>query len=115
MTKATPTIAWPAIIQYTVQAELVYIRNQAEWDADRHLHGFRHGKADILIDSDGAVYRLTDARNGSTMPESTGKTASLQQIIEMVRAHASQTGSCCVAKFSVASIREAIAAVNALG
>ena len=121
MSAQAPTIAqrvnalvWPAIIKYAGQAELAYVKNQVEWDADAHLHGFRYEKADVLIDSNGEIYTLSNAVNGSVMPESTGKFAELEEVIEIVRAHAAQMGSCCVSKFSALSIREAVCAVSAL-
>ena len=69
-------IVWPAIIKYAGQAELAYVKNQVEWDADEHLHGFRYEKADVLIDSNGEIYTLSNAVNSSVMPESTGKSQS---------------------------------------
>jgi hypothetical protein len=107
-------ITWPAIIKYAGQAELAYVKDQAEWDADAHLYGFRYEKADVLIASNGEIYTLSNAANGSMRPAPTGKFASLEEVIEMVRAHASQMDSCCVAKFSASSIQEAVCAVSAL-
>ena len=108
-------ITWPAIIKYSGEAELTYVESQAEWNADAHLHGFRYEKADVLIDSNGEIYALSNVVvNDSVRPEPTGKLASLEKVIEMVRAHASQMGSCCVSKFSASSIQEAVYAVSAL-
>ena len=106
-------IVWPAIIKYAGQAELAYVQDQAQWDADAHLHGSRYEKTDVLIDSNGEIYMLSNAVNGSVRPESTGKFTELEEVIEMVRAHASQMGSCCISKFSALSIREAVCAVRA--
>jgi hypothetical protein len=107
-------ITWPAIIKYSGDAELAYIGTQAEWDADAHLHGFRVEQTDVLIDSNGEIYALSTVVNGTVLPEPTGKLASLEQVVELVRAHASQLGSCCVAKFSASSVREALRSVSAL-
>lgn len=106
-------ITWPAIVKYSGDAELAYVENQATWDADAHLHGYRYEKTDVLIDSNGQVYALSNAANGSMQPEPAGKFASLEEVVEMVRAHVSQMGSCCVSKFSATSIREAVCAVSA--
>jgi hypothetical protein len=107
-------ITWPAIIKYIGQAELAYVQDQAEWDADVHLHGFRYEKADVLIDSQGEIYALLNAVNGLVRPEPMGEFARLEEVIEMVRAHASQLGSCCVSKFYASSIHEAVCAVSTL-
>jgi len=107
-------ITWPAIIKYIGQAELAYVQDQAEWDADVHLHAFRYEKADVLIDSQGEIYALLNAVNGSVRPEPMGEFARLEEIIEMVREHASQLSSCCVSKFYASSIHEAVCAVSTL-
>ena len=107
-------ITWPAIIKYAGEAELAYVKDQAAWEADAHLHGFRYEKADMLIDVCGEIYSLSNVANGSVRPEPTGKFTQLEEVIELVRAHAAQQGSCCVAKFYAASIREAIGAVSTL-
>lgn len=105
-------ITWPAIVKYAGEAELAYVEDQAAWDADAHLHGFRYEASDVLIDSNGATYALPNAAHGWVKPEPTGKSASLEEVIEMVRAHAAQMGSCCVAKFSASSIQEAFCAIS---
>lgn len=114
MSQQTPSITWPAIIKYSGQAELAYVKDQAEWDADVHLHGFRYEKADVLIDSVGEIYALPNAVNGSVRPESTREFARLDEVIEMVRAHAAQMGSCCVSKFYASTIHDAVCAVSIL-
>lgn len=114
MSQQTPSIAWPAIIKYAGQTELAYVKDQTEWDADAHLHGFRYEKADVLIDSNGEIYALPSALTGSVSPTATGKHALLAEVIEMVRAHAAQIGACCVSKFYASSIYEAVYAVSVL-
>jgi hypothetical protein len=109
-----PLITWPAIIKYAGQAELAYVQDQAEWNADVHLHGFRYEMTDVLIDSKGEIYALLNAVNGPVRPEPMGRFARLEEVIEMVRAHAAQMGSCCVSKFYASSIQEAVSAVSAL-
>jgi hypothetical protein len=105
-------IIWPAIIKYTGVDELVYVENLSTWDADKHLSSFRYEATDKLIDSSGRVYALQNTVNGAVMPEPTGNSASLDEVIGMVRAHASQMGTCCTAKFFAASIQEAVDAVR---
>lgn len=114
MSQQNPSIAWPAIVKYAGQAELAYVNDQTEWDADVHRHGLRYEKDDMFIDSKGEIYTLSNALNGSVRPTPTGKHALLAEVIEMVRAHAAQMGTCCVSKFYASSIYEAVCAVSVL-
>jgi hypothetical protein len=114
MSQQTPSIAWPAIIKYAGQAELAYVKDQAAWDADALLYGFRNEKADVLIDSNGEIYTLSNVMNGSVRPEPACEVVLLEEVIEMVRAHAAQMGACCVSKFYASSIYEAVCAVSIL-
>jgi hypothetical protein len=114
MSQQNPSIAWPAIIKYAGQAELAYVKDQTEWDADEHLHGFGYEKTDVLIDSNGEIYTLSHVMNGSVRPKPAGEVVLLEEVIEMVRAHAAQMGACCVSKFYASSIYEAVCAVSIL-
>ena len=109
----TTLIAWPAIIKYSGDAELAFVDSQSAWDADRHLHGARYEKSDALIDSKGEIYALLNHAKSHVQPEPTGKFASLDEVLELVRAHAAQSGACCVAKFSASSVEEAVRSVGA--
>jgi hypothetical protein len=53
------------------------------------------------------VYALV-GQEGFIAPSPVG-TATLAEVVDLVRAHAVGTGSCCIAKFDAASVAEAIA------
>lgn len=106
-------ILWPAVLKYDGDAELAFIGSQAEWETDAALHRFWFKATDVLIDSAGLCYSLSEQSSGLTIPKPKD-VISLDAIIDLVRAHASQSGACCVSKFSAASIREAILAVEDL-
>ncbi|MDO6460023.1 DUF4144 family protein [Granulosicoccaceae sp. 1_MG-2023] len=98
-------LQWPVIIHYAGDPELTLLRSQAEWpdwsaenlpDADPR---------DCLIDSAGRRYRL----RGSGLEEDGHCTSAA--VVDMIRAHLSDGGHCCVAKFSAATAGAAIAAL----
>jgi hypothetical protein len=105
---------WPAIIHYQGDAELAFVANRSVWDNDADLHRFGFQEGDRLIDSDGEIFLLTGKPGRPAKIHSTGQTADLDMLSELVRAHAAQIGNCCVAKFSVASAAEAVLAVQSL-
>jgi len=98
------------MLRLTGEAELAYLHDQADWDM--HAHGSHYLTSDYLIDASGAIYSLKRGAGGDVQLQATGKSATLDEVVNAVRAHAAQSGSCCVAKFSASSIPEAIAAVR---
>jgi hypothetical protein len=105
-------VAWPALLRLTGEAELLVVHDQAQWEGDPHLQLAHYLPTDALIDADGKIHSLQREANGRVVPQPTRHTATLAEVITAVQAHAAQAGSCCVAKFSAASIREAIMAVE---
>lgn len=102
-------INWPAILSYVGDNELAYIADQSEWDLDSNWHCFDYQSNDLLIDSQGIAYSLSHRKNSLVVPEPTQQTLSLEQVSELIKAHLSAQGSCCVTKFFASSIKEAIA------
>lgn len=96
--------AWPALVKFRGQAELLHVADAKEWQALRpQCHG-----AELLIDANGEVYAPeTEA------PAPLGRRLELAQVLELVRAHAALGGQCCTAKLAAPTIRAAINAVEA--
>lgn len=107
-------INWPAIIKYSNDTELYYVSSQSEWDSDTDLHQLKYCDDDQLIDSYGHIYRLTKTTNRRTIPEPVKKTIQLEDFLELVKAHASENGLCCVSKLFAASIKEAMKIIETL-
>ena len=105
---------WPAIIKHSDDAELVYVSDQSEWDKDADLHGFAYDESDYLIDSSGDIYTLTKRSNKNVKPEANGDSISLIEFLGLVKAHAAQKGSCCVAKLYAPTIGDAFKIVESL-
>lgn len=112
--KLLQNLIWPAIIKFPDDAELLYIHNQAEWDSDSGLHSFNYDEMDCLIDSSGQIFNLVKKLNGIVQPELTTDIKQLEDILGLVKGHASQMGSCCVSKLYAPSISEAFKIVNSL-
>ena len=108
------TINWPAILNYSGDAELLYLNSQSEWDSDQGLHSFSYDENDCLIDSSGNIYSLIYKIDKTVQPVFTNKTKTLDEILGLIKAHASQTDSCCVAKLYAPSISDAFKMIEAL-
>jgi hypothetical protein len=100
---------WPAIIKHNEDAELTYINNRDEWQ-----HNFTSGdvdfdETDLLIDTSGNTFSIRD-----TGLVANNKIQSLESILGLVKAHAAQAGSCCVAKLYAPSIEDAFHIVKSM-
>jgi hypothetical protein len=105
---------YPCIIKHADDAELVYVGNQSEWDSDEDLCCFEYDESDCLIDSSGDIYIFTESSNKYVTPQASGESMSLAEILGLVKAHASQKGSCCVAKLYAPTISDAFRIVESL-
>lgn len=107
-------ISWPGIIKHSGDAELVYISDQAEWDSDAGLHNFKYDPSDYPIDTSGSSFTLTQRENDSVIPHNNGSSLTLYEIINLIKAHAAQNGSGCVAKLYTPTISEAFKIMESL-
>ena len=107
-------IRWPAVIKYTNDAELLFINSQDEWANDIAQPTTAFEPSDYLLDSTGNVFSLTIGLNHTVLTRFSNKTMSLDEVLGIVKAHAAQAGSCCVAKLYAPSIEEAFKMVKAL-
>lgn len=107
-------ITWPAILKYDGENELVFILNQAQWNKDPDLFYYAYESDDFLLDSDGMIYRLDQIEDHFVTPVADNRNASIEEVIDMLKAHMSELGHCCIAKISLNSIKEAIDMVGEL-
>jgi len=107
-------VIWPALIKHSDDPELIYVSDQTEWESDVDLNRHEYDGADYLLDASGKTYTLEGKDNSSINPEPNGDSMSLQEILGLVKAHAAQQGSCCVAKLYAPSIVEALKIVESL-
>ncbi|MDH5485089.1 MAG: DUF4144 domain-containing protein [Gammaproteobacteria bacterium] len=107
-------INWPAIIKFSDDPELGYVVNQSAWDSDAELRTFRYDESDWLIDSSGHVYSLMTTSSSGVLPQRTEKVMSLEEVLGLIKAHAAQGGSCCVAKLYAPTIDDAFVMLASL-
>ncbi|WP_020681411.1 DUF4144 family protein [Marinobacterium rhizophilum] len=100
---------FPALVQYQHDDELGFVASKADWArmcaADEFNASLQPG--DRLIDSAGQVYRLLPGKGGPRM-DACAQALTLNEVLVLVRNHASVQGNCCVAKLGARSIDEAI-------
>jgi hypothetical protein len=105
---------WPVIIKHSDDAELIYVSDQSDWDKDDDLHHFDYHESDYLVDSSGNIFSLTTRESQRVRPEPRGKSMPLPELLGLIKAHAAQKGSCCVAKLYAPTIGEAFKIVASL-
>jgi len=107
-------VNWPAIVRHFDDAELIYVSDQTAWNCHAELHGFDYDDTDFLIDSSGNIFSLTNRENEYVKPEPNGSAMTLSEVLGLIKAHAAQNGSCCVAKLYAPTIRQAFKIVESL-
>ena len=107
-------INWPAIIKHSNDPELMFVSSQTEWENDVDIQCFEYEAEDYLVDSYGKIYTLNGKVNSCINPEPSGDSKSLKEILGLVKDHAAQQGSCCVAKLYAPSITEAFKIIESL-
>ena len=92
---------WPCIIKHANDPELSYLDNEQD------LAHLETDESDILIDISGSVYTHEKME---WIP--TSEIMDLTDVLGLAKAHAAQSGSCCVAKLYAPSIAEAFKIVK---
>jgi hypothetical protein len=110
----TAAVCWPGVILHTGDPELVYVADRAAWEREAALLATGYAAPDCLIDATGRVFVPGAGTGGCLALRPRGDAKSLVEILGLVKAHAAQAGSCCVAKLYAASIREAFGIVQSL-
>lgn len=105
----TAIISWPAMLIFDGDDELVYIENQAAWDADSDHHlATSFQPNDRLVDSTGRVFTLQSKLGKPTPIKLTPNALELNEVIDLIKRHQSQLGACCAAKLYFPTIYDAI-------
>ena len=114
MSNVFSEIQWPVLIKYADYEELGYVDNAAVWETEVGSQGAYLNSADILVDSTGISYAISDAADGQKFLQQTQSVVSLDEILNWVRVHASMQGHCCVAKLYASSIEEIFVILKSL-
>ncbi|UTW12866.1 DUF4144 domain-containing protein [Marinobacterium rhizophilum] len=106
---STDNIQYPALLQHPDDDELDVVSCSEDWVQKCRSQAFVAGlyPGVRLIDSQGRVYPLTLSCARVQLQDGTEQ-LSLDQVLQLVRLHASLQGSCCVAKIGARSIADAI-------
>jgi len=99
-------ILWPAIVSLKDIDELLFVGSQQQWESEADFKPVRFQPGDQLIDAAGSVFSLGE----NELVESDAVT--LDQVLDLVRQHASVCGQCCVSKMGAPSITDAIRMVE---
>ncbi|MEM7259565.1 MAG: DUF4144 family protein [Pseudomonadota bacterium] len=100
-------IHWPAIIKSGNDDELHYVAGAVEWQALLRQAQLQLG--DTLIDSQG---RRFTTNGGDLELLRYQEQLTLEQVLDLVRQHASVCGHCCVSKMGAPGIAQAVAMVG---
>ena len=101
-------IIWPVLVKYEGDSELTFVASESQWHSDADLSLYSYEAQDMLIDAKGVIHRLNQQINNCVSPIATNRSLSLAAVIELVKAHMSQLGFCCVSKLSAATIEQVI-------
>ncbi|WNC68882.1 DUF4144 family protein [Thalassotalea nanhaiensis] len=106
-------ITWPAFIKHDGEDELIYISSFSEWQSDEEMLLYIFTERDVLIDSTGKVFSLPVIQKNINSDDYLA-IASVENVIELVKAHASMSGQCCIEKINCQSIKQAVELVKDL-
>jgi hypothetical protein len=98
-------VKWPALLSFKGDPELEFIQDEEAWRLSLTDFAGHFVEGDQLVDSDGNAYPLSMA--GEIQP--TINSCSLEQIIQLIQAHAFAENNVCVAKISAPDIHSAVA------
>lgn len=98
---------WPCVIRHPDDVELILVRNEQEW-INLLANNVRDlDDSNTIIDSLGHIHTLAQDENENVFANPTGETMLLNDFLGLVKAHAAQAGSCCVAKLYAPSFAAA--------
>lgn len=101
------SIAWPAIIKYSGEDELLFIKDESTWLADDDLSAYAYDESDVLVDSNSAIYSLDyDVKIERTHIKAQQTAVSLDQFEVWVKNHLVLLNQCCSSKLSLLSITD---------
>lgn len=94
-------LQWPAVLVLGGDDELLYFEDYSAWFADTSIQDMVLTDDDRLIDVTGQVFWLFS--DVSEAPKYVIEQAhvSLDQLIDLVKAHEEQKGSCCASKMAI--------------
>ena len=105
---------WPAIVHFADDAELLFIKDQASWQRETDPSAFKVNPDDRVIDVTGAVYQIQTGPDAAIQLQREQQPISLIDLLGLIKAHAAEKGSCCVAKLYAPSLVDAFNMLEAM-
>ncbi len=100
-------IAWPAVIKYLGDDELLFIKDESTWLADDDLNAYPYDVNDMLVDSNGAVYCFDyHVKTRQMHVKAQLKVVSIDQFEGWVKNHLALLNQCCSSKLTLLSITD---------
>ncbi len=104
-------VQWPCVLKFAGSDELQFVGSAGQWTGSADFQHVRYADDDWLIDSSGQVFgALDETLSGLAIVDR----LSLEQVVQLVRHHASVCGECCVSKMGAPSIEASIRLVDEL-
>ncbi len=101
----TTSVKWPAFIKPGHCDELEYVASAEQWQA--HYVSGKYLPDDKLIDSAGRCFSIGTSDADFVL-------LSLEELLELVRLHASVCGHCCVSKMGAPDVAAAVELVGGI-
>lgn len=105
-------IHWPAFLKFHDDPELLFIKNEGDWESNPEVRDVIFTEDDKLIDVTGQVFYLTTMQLSETQQLVSSEPLTLEEITHLIKEHESSLGSCCISKISFPSIDDAIRSLN---
>ena len=106
-------ITWPAFIKHDGEDELIYVSSLSEWQNDEEMLLYLFTERDVLIDASGKVFSLPLLQQNINSDEYLA-IASVDNVLELVKAHAAVSEQCCIEKIQCQTTRQAVEFVKEL-
>jgi len=101
------TINWPAAIHYQNDVELTLLYDQNDWEREAQLYRYNGDSKDRIIDSSGNIFHVIANKNKNIFVAASKESIGLNEFLGLIKAHAAEKESCCIAKLYAPSFPDA--------
>jgi hypothetical protein len=100
------SITWPAVIKYSGDDELLFIKDESMWLSEGLNHDVYH-ESDVFFDSNGVFFSVGfDTQNNKVVLKTLQTSIAIEKFEEWVKNHMAALDQCCSSKLTLASIKE---------
>jgi hypothetical protein len=99
-------ISWPAVIKYSGDDELLFIKDESVWLSES-LCAYAYNEDDLLIDSNGLLFSIDyDEKNNKVVLNTRQQLVAIEKFEEWIRNHTAVLNQCCSSKLTLPSIKQ---------